>query len=520
MNLCFVSLSKSSTSLLMMIAAITVIAASNTNPVAAERPNILIAVSDDQSWQHTSFAGYPAISTPAFDRIAREGVYFRNGFAPSPGCSPCRAAFLTGRHTWQIEEAGTHASSFPSKYITFPDLLEQNGYCIGLTGKGWSPGNFKVDGRNRNPAGPTFSQRSNAPPYKGMSRNDYAANFADFLAQKPSDQPFCFWFGATEPHRGFEKGSGIKSGKKPADATVPGFLPDHPEIRSDLLDYCVEIEWFDTHLGRMIQLLEQANELENTLIIVTSDNGMAFPRAKANLYDHGFHVPLAIRWGKQVPAGRIVDDVVSLVDLTATIFDATEVTHNSKEFPVSGNSILNLLKSDRQGTVEPQRKAVYSARERHSSSRYMNWTYPQRAIRTQDYLLIRNFRPERWPAGDPRQLKPDGTLAPPHSGYTDIDPCPSLDVLIAGADDPQIAPFLQLAVAKRPAIELFHIPTDPDCLNNLAEHPEHQQARGQLAEELERHLRETGDPRVIDGGEIWETYPRYSRIRSFPPPGE
>jgi N-sulfoglucosamine sulfohydrolase len=98
---------------------------------AKTRPNILIAISDDQSFLHTSAAGFKAVRTPAFDRVAREGILFRNAFAASPGCSPCRASLLTGRHTWQIEQAGTHASSFPTNYVVFPDLLEAAGYWVG-----------------------------------------------------------------------------------------------------------------------------------------------------------------------------------------------------------------------------------------------------------------------------------------------------------------------------------------------------------------------------------------------------
>lgn len=120
----------------------------------------------------------------------------------------------------------------------------------------------------------------------------------------PSDQPFCFWYGATEPHRVFEQGSGLRAGKQLASAPPPPFLPDVPEVRSDLLDYCLEIEWFDTHLGRMLKQLEDASELDNTFVIVTSDNGMSFPRTKAKLYEYGFHMLLAIRWAEQVPGGR------------------------------------------------------------------------------------------------------------------------------------------------------------------------------------------------------------------------
>jgi uncharacterized sulfatase len=481
-------------------------------------PNILIAIADDQSFVHTSFAGYAAVKTPAFDRVAREGVFFRNAFSPSPGCSPTRAALLTGRHTWQIEQAGTHDSSFPAKYVVFPDLLEGAGYFIGMTGKGWGPGNFKGDGRTRNPAGPAFTSRTIKPPHTGINKNDYAGNFSDFLTARPKDKPFYFWCGATEPHRGYEKGAGLKVGKQLKDATPPTFLPDTPEVRSDILDYCVEIEWFDSHLGRMLKLLEEAGELDNTMIIVTSDNGMPFPRAKANLYEYGFHMPLAIRWGTKVPGGRAVDDLVGFVDLTATILHAAGIQHPSKEYPLSGRSIMNILTSKQQDQVDVERTAVYAARERHSSSRYNNWTYPQRALRTPEYLFIRNFRPERWPAGDPVVLKDNGTPAGPHSGYKDIDGGPTLDFLIAKADDPEIGKYLQLAVAKRPAEELFDIVKDPGCLHNLATEPKFAAARERLAKQLEDYLRQTGDSRVLDGGDIWETYKRFSAIRQFPKP--
>jgi uncharacterized sulfatase len=484
----------------------------------SKRPNILIAISDDQSHLHTSFSGYKAVKTPAFDRVAREGVFFRNAFAPSPGCSPTRAAFLTGRHTWQIEQAGTHASSFPAKYVVFPDRLEKAGYFIGLTGKGWGPGNFAVDGRPHNPAGPSFDKRTLEPPTSGINRNDYAGNFADFLAARPMDKPFCFWYGAHEPHRGFAKGSGLKAGKQLADATPPPFLPDTPEVRSDILDYCLEIEWFDTHLGRMLQQLETAGELDNTLVIVTSDNGMSFPRAKANLYEFGFHEPLAIRWGARVPGGRVVDDLVGFVDLTATIFDATGVTPPGAPYPISGRSLMNVLTSRAQGNVDRERTSVYAARERHSSARYNNWTYPQRALRTPEFLYIRNFHPERWPAGDPVVLGSNGRPEGPHSGYKDIDPGATLSFLIANATDPRLAHYLDLAVAKRPAEELFDIVKDPGCLDNLAARPEFAAARAKLAKQLDDYLRKTGDARVLDGGDVWESYKRYSPIRQFPPP--
>ncbi len=482
----------------------------------AKRPNILFCISDDQSYPHASAYGCKFVNTPHFDRVANEGVLFNEAVSASPGCSPARAAMLTGLHDWQIEQAGTHASSFPAKYVVYPDLLEHAGYWVGYTGKGWGPGKWDDD-RPRNPAGTEFNEIESDPGNQGLRRTDYAANFSAFLEQRPGDSPFCFWFGASEPHRDFEAETGLADGKKLADAEVPPFLPDREEIRSDLLDYAFEIEHFDDHLGRMLQALEEAGELSNTLVIVTSDNGMSFPRAKASCYEYGIHVPLAIRWEGHIAPGRKIDDLVGFVDLTATLFEVAGVKHPGPH-TLAGRSILNLLESGGNGLLDPSRDAVYSSRERHSSSRYNNLGYPQRAMRTKDYLYIRNFKPERWPAGDPQKYEEGGKLGPMHGGYHDIDACPTLDYLVEHRDDPAIRPYFLMAVDKRPAEELFDIRTDPACLTNLAGKPQHEATRQELAERLENYLRETGDPRVLGNGDIWETYERYSPIRNFPEP--
>ena len=503
---------------LCMVAALFALAAlAEPLRVAAqegERPNILLAISDDQSFPHASAYGSTFVRTPAFDRVAREGVLFMNAFVASPGCSPSRAALLTGRYPWQIEHAGTHASAFSAAYAVYPDLLEQAGYSVGYTGKGWGPGDWEAGGRTRNPAGPAFDQQRLEPPYEGISANDYAANFADFLAARSAGQPFCFWYGASEPHRVFEEGAG-QADHTAASVTVPAFLPDVPAVRNDLLDYAVEIEWFDEHLGRMLAMLEEAGELENTIVIVTSDNGMAFPRAKANVYEYGIHVPLAIRWGAHVPGRRVVEEPVSLVDLAPTMLEAAGVAPDPAS-PLAGYSLLDLL----AGTaVATPRTAAYAGRERHSSSRYGNLGYPQRAVRTAQYLFIRNLRPERWPAGSPRRYAEDGTLGPMHGAYHDIDACPTMSFLVEQYDVPALSRYLHLAVDRRPAEELYDVQQDPGCLHNLANEPAYDEVKAQLRARLAALLTRTEDPYVEGEGDVFETYERLrGPMRQFPPP--
>ena len=503
----------------LLIIAISVAYMCACQPSADEykRPNILFAISDDQSYVHTSAAGYEAVSTPNFDRIANEGVLFTNAFSAAPGCSPSRASILTGRHIWQIENAGTHASEFPAKYICYTDILESVGYHVGYTAKGWGPGNWEVSGRTRNPAGKEYSQINdeNVPQY--IRKTDYAANFEAFLIEREPGQPFCFWYGASEPHRRYQKGIGVENGIDLNKVVVPSFLPDVENVRSDIADYLYEIQHFDTHLGRMISKLKELGELENTLIVVTSDNGMPFPHAKANNYEYGFHMPFAVRWGEQVKGGRVVDDLVSLTDMAPTFLEAAMAEHPSEkngQYPMIGKSIINILKSDQSGLVDQSRSAIFSGRERHSSSRWNNLTYPIRAIRTQDYLYIRNFKPERWPAGAPEKYEEDGSLSP---GYHDIDQFTE-NYIYLHRNDPKIKMYFDLAVGKRPAEELFDIKEDPGCIYNLANDESFQQVLISHRNQLEERLKATGDPRVSGNGDVWEEYIRYSPIRKFPEP--
>ena len=475
-----------------------------------DRPNILIAISDDHSSQHISMAGSRFVETPNIDSLASDGLYFTNAYAASPGCSPSRAALLTGRHHWMIGPAGTHGSSFPAHYPTIVDILETAGYKTGFTGKGWGPGDWIAGGRKSNPTGTEYNSLTlESQPIQGISEIDYASNFQLFLEELGPDEPFIFWYGAHEPHLPYAEVAQSESDLVKVE--VPNFLPDTVASRSMLLDYANEIGHFDAHLGKILSHLDTEGRLENTIIIVTADNGMPMPRAKANGYDYGIHVPLVIRWGRYANEAKVIHAPVGFVDLTATILDSAGLDV-SNEFV--GQSLLAQVKGD--VTALDYERAVYSGRERHSSSRYNNFSYPQRMIRRGDFLAIWNLAPERDPAGQSREVI--GTdLGPSHGAYFDIDDSMIKRELIASREDPYINSFLRLAVEKRPEWQLFNVSNDPECLINLTDDVNHKKVLSDLQNQLKETLVVTGDPRALGYGQVWEEYPRLrGPMRHFP----
>ncbi len=461
---------------------------------AEDRPNILLAIGDDISWQHIGAYGSEFVDTPTFDRLAEEGVLFENAYCSAPGCSPSRAALLTGKYIWEIEEAGTHAANFPKHLQVYPELLEAAGYFPGYTGKPWGPG--RLTERPRNPAGPEYNKRKlDTMPAKGISNKDYAANFADFLAARPEGQPFVFWFGAHEAHRVFERGSGYRNGVDASEVVVPGFLPETDLTREDVADYGLEINWFDSHLGKMLEQLRAIGELDNTIVVVTADNGMAFPRAKANNYEYGVRMPLIVSWKDGIATeGRRLSDFVSLIDLAPTFLEAAG---EKAPLAMTGRSLMPLLRSNADGKIDPTRNFVLSGRERHTHARAENLGYPIRAIHTAKYNYIRNLHPERSPTG---------------IEFKDVDGSPSHSLMLASPD----SGLSQLAYGDRPYEELYDKENDPYCVNNLAGNPEYAPILEQLGERMEAALRETGDPRILGYGDVFDSYPRYSGTRAYP----
>ena len=466
------------------VAALLLLTGNGPAQTRQARPNILFVIADDWSYPHAGAYGDRTVATPAFDRVAREGVLFHRAFTAAPSCTPSRAAILTGRPPHQLAEGGNLWSFLPSRFDVFPDLLEKAGYAVGHTGKGWGPGQFEAGGRTRNPAGPRF------------------ANFQDFLAQRRDGQPFYFWYGSTDPHRPYDAGSGAKAGLLPASVKVPAFLPDTPEVRHDILDYYFEVQRFDSQLAGLLAELERRKELDNTLVVVTSDNGMPFPRAKAGMYDAGTHMPLAIRWPRGARSGLAVDAFVNLIDLAPTFMEAAGIAVPSG---FTGRSLVPIL----AGKTDASRDRTFSERERHANVRRGDLSYPARAIRTGEFLYIRNYRPDRWPAGDPERYFAVGP-------FGDIDGGPSKSLLLGRREDAAIRKYFELATAKRSADELFDLKRDPDQLVNVAGNAAYSRTLERLRAELTLWQRATGDPRVTSDDDRWDKYPYFGEPAKDP----
>ena len=463
-----------------------IVAVSRSPMIAQANPpvNILFLIADDWSYPHAGAYGDSVVRTPTFDWLGQQGAIFENAFCAAPSCSPSRAAILTGRYPHQLEAGGNLWSVFPEQYPTYTQVLEGAGYHVGSQNKGWGPGAFDRKGAEHNPAGKQYS------------------SLEAFLAEKKDDQAFCYWIGSSDPHRVYETNTGVKSGMDPQRVTVPAFLPDNACVRNDLLDYYFEVERFDRQCGQALDLLRKKGLLENTLVVMTSDNGMPFPRAKANLYDYGTRMPLAIYWKGRVAPGTRVKDFVNFVDLAPTFL---EVTAQKIPATFSGNSILPLLKGQ-SSTVD--RSQVYLERERHANVRQGNLSYPMRAVRTPEYLYIRNLIPDRWPAGDPTVYQEVGQ-------FGDVDNSITKLLILDSKDEKTAVDYFDLSFKKRPAEELYNVQADPYNLQNLADQPTYAAVVDSLRQHLMQWMKTTNDLRYSDPNTIyWDTVEYVSKGKS------
>ena len=501
------------------------------------KPNILFVFADDWGRYASCYKGIDGrptlndvVMTPNVDRVAKEGVLFRNAFVNAPSCTPCRSSLFSGRYFFNCNQGAILQGAVWDESIqVYPLMLRDAGYTIGKSYKVWSPGTpvdapfggqkyaYEKAGRAPN----NFSEEVTSMIDKGMSLSEareiilgqVRSNFEEFLAARTKGQPWHYYFGPTTTHRTWIKGSGKKLWNIDPESLkgkLPGFLPDVPEVREDVADYLGECQAVDAYVGVLLECLEKTGEAGKTVVVLSGDHGMpGVTSGKCNLYDMGVSIPLIILM-PGTKGGRIVDDFVRLPDLAPTLLEIGGVKPPENLY---GRSLLPLLKSDKSGIIDKTRDWVITGRERHvATAREGNLPYPMRSLHTPDYVYIRNFEPDRWPMGSPGAVTPDNipemnelennTLI----AFADMDASPTKAWLVQHRLDPKWQWYYEIAFGKRPAEELYDVRKDPDMLNNLAGKINFVAMKRKLSDRLMQELTRARDPRVV------ENPPRFERL--------
>ena len=410
------------------------------------RPNAIFIIADDVSWDDLGCAGNPVARTPHIDRLAATGRRFDAAILTASSCSPSRSSIITGRYPHNLGRAAELHEPIASHLPWFPRLLREAGYHTALVGKN----HMTVE---KPPAGGQPQPRAFDVVKKGDAKGNRGghAEWAATIRERPRDKPFFFWFAAVDAHRGWDGDAEWRADRygpkhDPAAGEVPPFLVDDGATRADLASHRNEVTRFDHFVGEVVAALADEGILDDTLLIVTADNGRPFPRAKTRLHDSGMRAPFVVHWprrirGPGVPTGSLV----SAIDVAPTILAVAGV---SPAETMQGVSFLPLLE-DPTAVV---RRAAFSEHNWHDYEAH------GRAVRTDDgWLYIRNRRPTT-----PWQGPADSVRSPSHRS------------LLSARNSGRLSPAqADVFLAPRPVEELFFTPTDPHQLTNLAAAPEH-----------------------------------------------
>lgn len=441
---------------LVFVAGLLLLGASafaQPSAVGPTKPNIVFIIGDDISAEDFGCYGNPRIRTPNLDRLAAESLRFTNGYLAISSCSPSRCAFLTGRYPHNLETAGELHGVLPPGVAMFPQLLREAGYYSAQAGKthfgdkwneltGPAVAGFAVGGEGKEAAGPG-------------GESQWVARLRD----RPKDKPFFLWLASHDAHRPW--GDNLFSGiNRPADVRVPPYLVDTPETRADLAHYYDEITRFDHHIGEVMRELKRQGVWNNTIVIVTSDNGRPFPHSKTQLYEDGIKMPLIVRWPQAGLQARQTAALASAIDVAATVLELAGVP---KAPTMQGVSLVPVMK-DPRATV---RDYVFAEHNWH------NFMAHVRLLRTGSLVYVRNAWPDL-----------------PLTGKRDD---PSSEALAAARAAGRITPLQEnIFIFPRPAEELYDLATDPTQARNLIGTADAAQV-GRLRALLDRWTRETGD---------------------------
>lgn len=432
----------------------------------AASPNIILFIGDDISWNDFGCYGNTAARTPRIDALAAGGIRFTNAYLTASSCSPSRASIVTGRYPHNTGKASELHRPMAWNLPRFPSLLRKAGYHTALAGKDHMS-------QEKPPKGVSLDL---PPPFKVTEGGRVKGNngghgkWAQFVRDRPRDQPFFFWFASYDAHRawdGDEEWDDSRYGPmhRPEDVIVPPFLADDPETRRDLASYYNEVTRYDHFIGKVVDELTTQDVLDDTLIVVMADNGRPFPRAKTRLHDSGMRTALVAHWPKGIgESGIRCDAIVSAIDLAPTFL---EIAGAPIPQAIQGISMLPLFASPNASI----RRYAFSEHNWHDYEAH------GRAVRTGEFLYIRNSRPQfSW------QGPADSVNSPSHESLRKLRDAANLT-------EAQADVFL----APRPVEELYKIGADPHQLDNLAGNPEYGDVKNRLSKLLDQWAEETGD---------------------------
>ena len=439
--------------------------------VQAERPNFVILIADDISYNDIGCYGSPDARTPRIDALATEGIRLTHAYLTASSCSPSRCSIITGRYPHNNGNASELHREISSHLPSFTGILREAGYYTALAGKhhmAWG----KPDGSESTVTEP-FDRVYAAKTPENSGGHAY---WNQALSECPPDQPFCLWLASLDAHRGWDSDLQWNESQygpmhRPSAVHLPPAFVDTPETRQDFASYHNEVTRFDYFVGKVVDRLKAENLFDKTYLFVLADNGRPFPRAKTRLHDDGMKTYLVVTGPKIKEPGRACASLVSVIDIAPTI---AALAGLERPATFQGESMLPIFE-ELDAEIRP---FAFSEHNWH------DYEALARSVRDQRWLLIRNDRPQFAMQGPA-----DSVRSPTHQA------------LRAAARSSQPLTPVQSDVLRvpRPQWELYDRQGDPHQVHNLAETGAYQIVRDQLASALAHWQETTGDdsPEVI-----------------------
>lgn len=418
-----------------------------------EKPNVLVFIADDAGMDFGCY-GNKGIKTPNIDKLASVGVRFANAYLTSPQSSPSRTSMMTGMFAHTIGTEDLH-DPIDSETRMMPSYFKEAGYFTGSMLKThWGANGDRQFDR---------MIKGGYLPNQGDLSPEAFQNYESFIKES-GNRPFFLWVGFMDAHRPYNRDV-CPQENSVTSVEVPPYLVDGTDTRRDLADYYDEVTRLDSHVGKMLDILDKQGKLDNTIIVFLSDNGRPFPRCKGSLYDSGIQTPLIFAWKNHFPAGKVHSNgLVSTIDLAATLLHFAGVEMDQEVYSESFHELL--FDPSKRG-----REYVFAERNWHDTDEYI------RCVRSENMKLIYNAYYEL-----------------PHGTASDLSTSLSwYDLKREQREKGLRKEQLQIFTAPRPMVEIYDLAKDPHELDNVADRQEYLEEGKKLGAELLKWQKETKD---------------------------